>query len=366
LRGIKSAPVLRNIVISKGLERWPGLSVVVPACNEERAVGDSVGSVMAQEYPGELEEVVVDDRSSDRTGEILDNLAEEHPGRLRVLHVENLPEGWLGKNHALWLGASRVEDEWLLFTDADVWFSTRCFERAVGYAVSNGLHHLTLAPEIYSRTVLLGAFVETFELIFEITQRPWKARDPRSQEAAGVGAFNLLRRDVYEEIGTHQAIAMRPDDDMKLAKLVKKNGFRTDVAYGAGLLGVEWHQSLGGAVRGLSKSIFPGMDYRLDPAAFVTAVLLLTHVPPFVGVLLSRGLTRVLFGINVLLIFALYAYRSQIAEQRNPVRHAALHPFSVCVFVYAIRRSVYMTLANGGIEWRGTTYPLEQLKRNTV
>lgn len=366
LRGIKSSPVVRDVGGLKSLDRWPKLSVVVPACNEEQAVRDSIESTVAQEYSGDLEVVAVNDRSSDRTGEILENLAEKYPDKIRVLHVEDLPEGWLGKNHALWLGASRAEGEWLLFTDADVWFSPRCFERAVGYATGNELHHLTLVPDIYSRTVLLRAFVEAFELIFEMTQRPWKARDPRSRVAVGVGAFNLLRKDVYEEIGTHQAIAMRPDDDMKLAKLVKKNGFRTDGAYGTGLLGVEWHQSLGGAVRGLGKSMFPGMDYRLDLAAFFATVLLITHIPPFVGVLLSRGLSRMFCGANVLLIFALYAYRSRITGHRNPVRHAALHPFSVCVFVYAMLRSVYTTLANSGIEWRGTTYPLEQLKRNVV
>ena len=366
LLGIKSLQVLRDFEVPEGLERWPKLSVIVPARNEEQDVADSVGSAMAQEYPGELEVVAVDDRSDDRTGEILEKLAEKHPDEIRVLHVKDLPDGWLGKNYALWLGASEAGGEWLLFTDADVHFSPHCFERAVGYAIGNGLHQLALAPDIHSRTVLLDAFVETFAMIFEVTQRPWKARDPRSRAAVGVGAFNLLKRDVYEEIGTHQAIAMRPDDDVKLARLVKKNGFKQDVAYGADLVNVEWHRSLGEAVRGLGKSIFPGMDYRLDLAAFGTVALLLTHVSPFVGALISRGPARLLFGANVLLVFVLYACRKRISGGRTSTWYAALHPFSVCVFVYALLRSVYKALASGGIEWRGTEYSLEQLKRNEV
>lgn len=366
LLGIKSLQVLKDFEASKSPEPWPKLSVVVPARNEERDVEGSVESAVAQEYPGGLEVVAVDDRSEDRTGEILEDLAERYPGRLRVLHVEDLPEGWLGKNYALWFGASEAEGEWLLFTDADVHFSPDCFGRAVAYAVDNGLHHLALAPDIHSRTVLLDAFVETFAMIFEVTQRPWKARDPRSRAAVGVGAFNLVRREAYEGIGTHQAIAMRPDDDVKLARLVKKNGFKTDVAYGADLVNVEWHRSLGEAVRGLEKSIFPGMGYRLDLAAFGTASLLLTHVSPFVGALISRGPARPLFGANVFLIFVLYAFRKRISGGRTSIWYAALHPFSVCVFVYATLRSVYKALANDGIEWRGTKYSLEQLKKNEV
>lgn len=366
LLGIKSLQVLKDFEVSKSPGYWPKLSVIVPARNEERDVADSVESAITQDYPGELEVVAVDDRSEDRTGEILGELAEKYPGRLRVLHVEDLPEGWLGKTYALWLGASKAEGEWLLFTDADVHFSPGCFERAVGYAVDDGLHHLALAPDIYSRTVLLDAFVETFAMIFEVTQRPWKARDPKSRAAVGVGAFNLMKRDVYEEVGTHQAIAMRPDDDVKLARLVKKNGFKTDVAYGADLVNVEWHRSLGEAVRGLEKSIFPGMGYRLDLAAFGTVSLLLTHVSPFVGALISRGPARPLFGANVLLVFVLYALRKRISGGRTSTWYAALHPFSVCAFVYATLRSVYKALANDGIEWRGTRYSLEQLKRNEV
>jgi glycosyltransferase involved in cell wall biosynthesis len=244
------------------LERYPSLSVIVPARNEENAIKESVETMLAQSYPGELEVIVIDDRSTDGTGRILDSLQSAYPDRLKFIRVKDLPEGWLGKNHALYLGAKSAQGEWLLFTDADVCFSPNCFEYAMNYASSKGLHHLTLPPEILSRSLLLRAFVAAFTMIFTVAQRPWRARDPRSGKAVGVGSFNLLSRDVYERIGTHRAIAMRPDDDMKLAKLVKKHGFKQDVAYGSGLVSVEWHESLKGAVHGLGKSMFPGMDYR--------------------------------------------------------------------------------------------------------
>ena len=155
-RGVRKVPVVRDVE-EPVPTAYPSLSVVVPARDEERAAGESVRSMVAQEYPGPLEVVTVDDRSADRTGEILESLRAETPGLLRVLRVKELPEGWLGKNHALFLGAAEARGDWLLFTDADVVFAPDCFRKAVSYAVGNGLDHLALAPELFSRGALLGA-----------------------------------------------------------------------------------------------------------------------------------------------------------------------------------------------------------------
>jgi len=175
-----------------------------------------------------------------------------------------------------------------------------------------------------------------------------------------------VRRDVYERIGTHRSIAMRRDDDMKLAKLVKKHGFRQDVAYGNGLVSVEWHESLKGAVRGLGKSMFPGMDYRVDAAILASTLLIITNVLPFFSIIFSRGPARVISAPSVLLTCAMYLFHAIHTKSRTTLWYAALHPFSVCVFLYAMLNSVITTLANDGIDWRGTHYPLANLKRNTV
>jgi glycosyltransferase involved in cell wall biosynthesis len=365
-RGMRGLSLLIEAGSAGNLERYPSLSVIVPARNEENAIKESVETMLAQSYPGELEVIVIDDRSTDGTGRILDSLQSAYPDRLKFIRVKDLPEGWLGKNHALYLGAKSAQGEWLLFTDADVCFSPNCFEYAMNYASSKGLHHLTLPPEILSRSLLLRAFVAAFTMIFTVAQRPWRARDPRSGKAVGVGSFNLLSRDVYERIGTHRAIAMRPDDDMKLAKLVKKHGFKQDVAYGSGLVSVEWHESLKGAVHGLGKSMFPGMDYRVDAAILASTLLFITNVLPYFSVVFSRGPVRGLSAASVLLTCAMYLVHARHTKSGTPLWYAALHPISVCVFLYAMLNSVITTLANDGIEWRGTHYPLANLKRNTV
>jgi len=365
-RGIRKIAILRDVDYEPVSGVYPSLSLIVPARDEERGVGESVSSMLAQDYPGPLEVVVVDDRSIDRTGEILDSLKSEHPGLLSVLRVAELPDGWLGKNYALALGVAETRGGWLLFTDADVLLAPECVRKAVEYATENGLDHLTLAPEILSRRTLLGGFVATFESIFVMTQRPWRAKDPQAKEHVGVGAFNLVRREAYVAAGTHYAIRMRPDDDMKLAKLLKREGFKQDVASGTGLVRVEWHQSVRGALRGLSKSIFPVVDYRLDQAALATFALPLTNVFPFAGVLLTRGATRAFCGLNVALILLIYAYQERYKGLGAALLHGVLHPLSVSFFVYAILRSTCTILVNGGVEWRGTRYPLEQLKENVV
>lgn len=366
LRGIRSVLVLKDLYAQEDrLDRYPSLCVVLGARDEERAVEASIESMVAQDYPGRLEVIAVDDRSTDRTGEILDRLAARHPGRLRMSNVGSLPAGWLGKTHALHVGAAEATGEWLLFTDADVRFSPACLEAAVRHAVDGALDHLTLPPEIVCRTVPLRSFVAAFTLVFEMTQRPWRAGDPRSREYVGVGAFNLIRRDAYEGIGTHRAIRMRPDDDMKLARLVKEHGYRQGVAYGTGLISVEWHQTLRGAVRGLSKSLFPGLDYRVDATIAGVLLLLLTNVLPFLG-LFSRGAPRLLLWTNVFSTFVLYAYRARHSRVETPWWYAALHPVGVCILAYAMLRSAWTTLANGGIEWRGTRYPLGSLKDNEI
>jgi hypothetical protein len=367
IRGARRVPVLREAAeAEKPIDQYPSVSVVVAARDEEAGVGEALGSVLDQGYPGSLEVVAVNDRSTDNTGAIIADLAARRPDRLRPLEVEVLPEGWLGKNHALYRGAAETRGEWLLFTDADVRFSPDCLELAMRYAETERLDHLTLAPELLSRGVALKSFVTAFTFVFGVTQRPWRASDPDAKEAVGVGSFNLLKREAYLRAGTHEAIRLRPDDDMRLARLLKDAGYSQGVAYGTGCVSVEWHQTLGGAVRGLEKSIFPGVDYRLSAIIAASLLLFLTNIWPFAGVFLARRRPmRLLFGADVLAVLAMYAYGPRISGYSLPPQYAALHPFGMGTFIYAAFRSAYLVLAKGGIEWRGTFYHLRVLKGDT-
>ncbi len=349
----------------------PSISIVVAARNEARGIEAAVLSLLRIDYPA-LEIIVVNDRSTDETGAILNRLASRHP-RLTVVPIAHLPEGWLGKNHALFTGAARASGELLLFTDADVVFEPTTLRRAVtamGRASGVRLQpdqtidHLTATPDIRVPGLVLNAMVAAFSVFFSLYSRPWKARDPRSRSHIGVGAFNLIRADTYRAIGTHQAIAMRPDDDLKLGKLVKKHGFRQDVVYGRDFIVVEWYASLGEMIDGLMKNAFAGVDYNLVAVAGSTSGLLVMNVWPFIALIATGGVTRALNGLSVLLLVGIFWVCARYSGSR-PV-YVLCYPAAALIFAYIIWRSALTAVFTGTVTWRGTAYPLEQMRANRV
>jgi cellulose synthase/poly-beta-1,6-N-acetylglucosamine synthase-like glycosyltransferase len=355
-------------MLVRGLRRIPRLAmaeptgdsvaVIVAARDEERDVERAVRSLLAQEHP-RLDVVVVDDRSGDATGAILDRLARENPA-LRALHVASLPSGWLGKNHALHSGAATVAADWLVFADADVVMRPGAVASAVAHARVHGLDHLAVFPRMVARGALLNATVGVFTVLFALRFRPWAAADPESRAHVGVGAFNLVRRTAYEAIGGHCSIALRPDDDLRLGRALKEAGHRSGAAFGDRLLAVEWYRSVPDLVRGLRKNAFAAVEYRPWLVAVVLALLLAFHVGPFAALLLTGGAARVLFGAAALLaMLSLDRSAGRFGVQRLS---ALLYPVGALVVAYAIGAATVRALRTGGVEWRGTIYPLAALR----
>jgi cellulose synthase/poly-beta-1,6-N-acetylglucosamine synthase-like glycosyltransferase len=340
----------------------PSVSIIVAARNEERAIEHALGSLLRQRGGG-MEVIVVDDRSDDSTGAILDRMAAVEP-RLRVVHVTDLPRGWLGKNHALWMGAQSARGELLLFTDADIVMAPDAVARAAGYLSRERLDHLTVAPHVNMPGRLLTAFGVVFTIFFSLYTRPWRVRDPRSKQHVGIGAFNLVRADSYRRMGTHRAIAMRPDDDVKLGKLVKKNGMLQDFVLGPELVQVEWYSSIPEAVRGLRKNGFAGVDYRISLVVLATAVHVVFFIWPFIAVFATRGWTQAFYGFALLMILGLYAGSAR--AQKSAWWHGILFPIASVLFIVVIWNATIYALVNRGIEWRGTHYPLDELRANRI
>src|SRR5262245_17940099 len=248
---------------------FPRISIVVAARDEARSVEQAARSLLALDWP-DLQIVMVDDRSTDGTGEILDRLAKQDR-RVHVVHVTALPPGWLGKNHALQVGADAATGGWLLFTDGDVLFHPDTLRQAVAYANARQLDHLTVGPEAPVQGLLLQAAIAGFGVFFSLFTRAWKLRDPNSSAHIGVGAFNLVRRAAYLRAGGHSALPLRPDDDLKLGKRLKQTGCAQEIAMGRGRLSVEWYGSLREMAHGLEKNAFASMEYSV-PATVVAVV----------------------------------------------------------------------------------------------
>ncbi len=341
----------------------PKLSVIVPARNEADQLREAATSILRQDYPA-LELILVDDRSTDGTGAIMAELAATHPDRVRIVTVEQLPPGWLGKNHALWVGARRATGVWLLFTDADVIFEPGCFRQAVAYAEAHGPDHLALYPQVEAKGYWLEAFVSFFVYGFLSGSRPYLAADPRSDVGIGIGGFNLLRRTAYETIGTHRAISLRPDDDLRLGRRVKLFGLRQGLVFGVDLARVEWYPTLTAAVVGVEKGMFPGLDYSLTKMAASIGFLWLTMILPYLAVWRARGLDRRLLLASIGVHTANYLYANQL-RGRSVYRLAPVLPLTGLLLIYMVLRSAYLALTQRGIRWRDTLYPLDELRGQT-
>jgi cellulose synthase/poly-beta-1,6-N-acetylglucosamine synthase-like glycosyltransferase len=341
---------------------WPSVSLIAPARNEERHVEQAVRSLARLDYP-DLEITIINDRSTDRTGEILDRLAAEFP-QLNVVHLTELPAGWLGKNHALQLGADRSRGEWLLFADADIVFEPTVLRRAIAYARLHGVDHLSAWPDIRSPTWLLSAFMATFAIYLFLFVRIWAIRNPRSTAHIGVGAFNLVRAEVYRAVGGHTRISMRPDDDLKLGKIIKLAGYRQDFVDAQGMLALEMYPSVGELVRGMEKNAFSGTDYSVPLTVTSSLLSLLLGVWPFLAVLIVPGAARWVYAAVCLALWCMALGSAR--AMRAPWSCALAYPIAVLMFVYIQWRTMLLNYYHGGIRWRDTHYSLAELRANKV
>ncbi|HEX7937586.1 MAG TPA: glycosyltransferase family 2 protein, partial [Gemmatimonadaceae bacterium] len=340
----------------------PRVSIIVAARDEGRHIRTAVASLLRQDYH-DVELIVVEDRSRDQTPAMLDAMAAKTP-RLIVEHVTTLPAGWLGKNHALHRGATRASGEILLFVDGDVHLERSSVSRAMRVFDEPGADHVTVSPHMELPAGPIQMVVGYFLTWGMVASRLWRVEDPHSNAYIGVGAFNMVRTNVYKEVGGHTRIAMRPDDDLMLGKILKQSGAQTRVLFGMEMVGVEWYRDVPEATQGFRKNAYAALNYSFP--LFLAAVLgtLVVSVWPFVAVWQTTGVAQALFAVAI--VGQLAAYAKTMAEQRLPQRWTLLYPVAALVQTAMLVIAVTRTLVAGGIEWRGTFYPLDQLRANRV
>ena len=339
----------------------PRVSIIVPARNEQEHIADSLVRLLHLDY-GNYEVIVVNDRSSDQTGERIAEVAAraEAQGRLKVIPLTELPSGWLGKVHAMWVAAQQASGDWLLFTDADVLFRADSLSRALFYAQSEQADHLVLFPRMIMRSPGERIMVAFFQTLFVFGHRPWKVADPQAKDHMGVGAFNLIRRPVYEALGTFETLRLEVLDDMKLGRRVKDGGFRQRNVFGHDLISLRWVKGILGMVNNLTKNFFALMSFQWPRALGSALLLAYLNLLPFLGIWLAEGWTRLPYAIALLSLFAIYLGMSSRSDV--PAYYFFLHWLGAAVFVYIMLGSMLLTLLRGGVVWRGTFYPLEELK----
>jgi glycosyltransferase involved in cell wall biosynthesis len=361
-RGMRGLPHIGRVAPLEGTD-VPRVSILFAARDEAEKLPAALESMLALNYPN-LEIVAVDDRSRDSTGAILDDSACRDP-RLRVVHIADLPPGWLGKPHALEAAYEHSSGDWLVFTDADVHFSPDVLRRAMALAAERSCDHLTLLASVVMHGFWETTALSFFGFAFVFGSEPWRVSDPHAPLCyVGVGAFQILRRTTYQAIGTHRRLALEVVDDMKLAKLVKLSGRVSCAGAADGLIRVRWQDGFNNVVRGVTKNMFASFGFSAPFALFATAAILLISFVPFAGLLFASGAARAAAGVAALAAVLLEA---SLAHEAGVSRlYGLTHPLGALIFAWMVLRSMIVTLWYGGIVWRDTFYPLDELRRGMV
>jgi glycosyltransferase involved in cell wall biosynthesis len=334
-------------------------SVVIAARDEEARIEQTIRHLLAH-HGVEAEFIVVDDRSSDRTSEILQRLAKED-SRLQVRRVDVLPDGWLGKCHACHVGASAATGDWILFTDADCWLKPDVITRALRVAERDRVDHVTLSPG----TVIESPGARAWHLLFLTSLLNWFSgvnRD-RPKSFMGIGAFNLVRAAAYRQCGGYEALRLTVMDDMKLGLLLRRAGKRTRAFLGVDDVECHWGTTVWSMIKIMEKNYFAALDYRLWLALAGSIFVMLVSTILVLGLLSGTpaGLVAAFSPLSLILPAAILARR---VGWSWPC--AVLVPFMFPVFLYALLNSTFVALRQGGIRWRDTFYPLETLRAGNV
>jgi hypothetical protein len=262
----------------------------------------------------------------------------------------------------MWKAAGAATGEWFLFSDADVVHSPDALRRAVQYAGQEQAAHMVLLPTIQMHSTGERMMISLFQAMVIFAHRPWKVRDPKSKDALGVGAFNLVHREAYHKIGTYQSMRLSVVDDMRLAEKIKQAGLPTRVAFGENMVTVRWAVGAGGVVRNLTKNFFAHLRYNVGIAVLASLAMLWLHLGPWLGTALATGWARIGYAVALASLIAVYVGMGK--RTGISIGYVLLHPVASVMMVYTILRSTALTLGRGGVVWRGTFYPLAELKKN--
>jgi len=361
-RGLPSIPNLREEKYNAAPAGDPSIAVIVPARDEAAALPAALASLIDQDYEN-LTIIAVDDRSTDQTGAIMDELAAKHPDRLRALHVKELPADWLGKPHAMALAARHAiatqQPQYLLFTDADVFFDPQAIRRALAQAVSTQADHFVTFPTPLIKSAGEGMLLGYLGVMGLWATRPWKVADPKAvRDSIGIGAFNLLRTEVYEKLGGFEALRMEILEDLTLARKVKLAGLRQRVAVAPGMVSLHWAAGAAGIVKGMTKNLFAVFRFRMEMVLAATLGLAILCLGPVFFLFCLR--TRLPAMIALASIAAIYMASTR--HSKISPWYAVLFPAGAALFLYSLLRSAWITLREGGVTWRGTFYPLAELR----
>jgi len=354
----------------------PAVTVVIAARDEAERIGQTVDHLLAVRSPV-LKVIIIDDRSDDQTPAIVASRAEAEP-RLELIRIDDLPEGWLGKPHALHVGAQGIETEWILFSDADTWIDEHAIAQALSAAKSSKrpIDHVAVLPGYNSSGVLGTAGTLATYLQFLIRCGITNLGIPLLP--VGVGAFNLVRTDSYRAIGGHERLRFEVVDDVKLAILLQREGRRQGRGHALILSGpesvrIDWEADIRTLTGLIEKNFFAMTRFSPGLASFYISAGLTCLIGAIAGLLLGIFSPNLAAPVRFAALAAALGWLSSglpmvlAAKQSSwPLLGGVLSPLMAWVAPVALLRSARATLRRGGVLWRGRLYKLEDLRTGQV
>jgi chlorobactene glucosyltransferase len=334
--------------------REPLVSVIIPARDEARIIERTVRAFLAQTYP-RVEIIVVDDRSTDGTGEILRGIGEE---RLTIIDGVEPPPGWLGKPWALFQGSRLAQGELLLFVDADVFYAPAAVRAAVAHREQRRPQLLSLLPYFEMRGLGENAAMPAMAMTCFSFMPTWISNRTRfAALAIGGGTGNLVERQAYDASGGHESLKDAVVDDVALARQVRRNGGATETVRADDLVSLRMYRGLAEVVEGFTKNVFAVCGRNFVVGVLVVAGCVIFHILPFGFASMGDRISMATVGLIILtrlILFRSLRYRLDSA--------LLLHPVMAAIWLWILLRSMWLTGIRRKLLWRGRTYDAGQTR----
>jgi len=358
---VRNAIIFNHVHRIESVEVMPFVSVLIPARNEEDIIEDCIRSLCNQSYSN-YEIIVLNDHSTDRTGEILEQLSVEF-SRLKVIQGGILPSHWIGKPHACHQLAMQSKGEYILFTDADTIHDSHSIASMIHFTINNDIDMLSAVPKqqlhLFWEHVAVP-FIHTLYLTY--LPHDLIMKNPNPQFAAANGQALLFKRESYQEIGGHTAVANSIAEDIDLAIRMKTFGKKLCHASAGEIIACRMYRTSQDVFTGFSKNAFATMHFDIYKLLFFVTHLFITYAFPFItllfGIILHNPLISIFSGLSILLGMSL---RSIIALYFGyPLWHAFLHALTASSFIVFAINSALWCLRKDGTEWKGRRYTLSK------
>jgi len=350
----------------------PKVSVILPARNEERFIERCLKSLAEQDYEN-YEIIAIDDRSDDRTGEIIKKITQKIPNLVYAL-ADLKPEKWMGKNWACMEGFKKATGELLLFTDADTFHSKRTISLAVDHMMSEELDALTVIPKMICLDNWTKITLPVLSTFLHTRFSALRVNDSSKKTGYFFGSFFIIKRKTYELVGTHEGVKGEIVEDGALGKKVKEAGFKMKMVRGEHLVEAVWARDWSTLWNALKRLMIPlYLQARSVAVAIFFAVLFLVFMP-FPMLIYSASFASLstsfttLFAISI--ITTILVFVASVIDAKKglslTIRYALMAPIGSSIIIAGFASGILHAKRNDAVTWRGRTYSMIDTIQNSI